>query len=211
MSESDFGKKTAAAETGRHHDKQHRTSFGKTTSRRSSNQRTRAAHHSKHRHQKGTTFMKKKASATALALFIVTLLFVTGSSTKAATFSTNGTFGPTVTFTSPSSALVTKDWKTLFTQTATVYTRNEGTFAPSTNGQYTNSITLCTAKTQTNQRWFTTDRFRSGTVKTSASNTVSGGQTGRFTIQQGNDPRFIINETTEFFDETNQGFNQFFF
>jgi hypothetical protein len=48
-------------------------------------------------------------------------------------------------------------------------------------------------------------------VKTSASNTVSGDQTARFTSQQGNDPSFTINETTEFFDETNQSFNQFFF
>jgi hypothetical protein len=208
MSESDFGKKTAAAETGRHHDKQHRTSFGKTTSRRSSNQRTRATHHSKNRHQKGTTLMKRKASATALVLFIVTLLLVTTTTSKAATFSAgDNTFSCATNFTNPTAGLDNTYGGTRFAPAGTVYTGDNGKFATGTGSQYT--ITWRAAKTTPRQSRFTNNR-----ITTVASNTAtarSDGQTGRFTIPQDTVSNFTVTDTSEFFDETNPDFDQFFF
>jgi hypothetical protein len=208
MSESDFGKKTSAAESGEHHGKQHRTSFGKSTSRRSSHQRTRATHPSKNRHQKGTTFMKRKGSATALALFI-TLLFATGGNTKAATFGTGNTFNCQTTFTKPTSGIVT-GWGTKFTLTGSVYTLDQGTFATNTGRRYFKSRTRSAVNTPSNQRQLTSNRFSSGTLNTSTASTVIGRETKRFTTPQGDGANFNFTETYDFFDESNQNINPFF-
>jgi hypothetical protein len=205
MSESDFGKKTAAAETGRHHDKQHRTSFGETTSRRSSNQRTRAAHHSKNQHQKGTTFMKRKATAIALVLFTVTLLFVTTTTLKAATFGTGNTAGGNVTFSNTASGVGNRDWETRFTSTAV--TLGGSTFATTACGQTARAVGWKTT-TPITQRWLRTNRSRTGTMNTSTSTT--GGITGRFTISQGTGSNFNFTDTGESFDGPDPNFNQFF-
>jgi hypothetical protein len=208
MVESDFGKKTSAAETGTHHGKQHRTSFGKTTSRRSSHQRTRATHHSKNRHQKGTTFMKSKASATALVLFIVTLLFVGGESTKAATFSTGDTFGGNVTLTTSTSRGVTKDTRTQFIQSGIKNTLDGSILATATGGQssvwnISNAVTACSK-----QKWITL--LNGGTATTRTASTGQVGGTVKFTTQQGNYTDVTFTESNGFFDDTDKNFNQVF-
>lgn len=204
MVESDFGKKTTAAETSTPHGKRHRTTFGKTTSERSNHSRTRANHHSKNRHQKGTTSMKRKASVTALVLLTATLVFFGGLKTTEAfgdgrTFSraTNPSYGTVAGF-------VTGQ-ETCFTRGITVSnTSIERTLATGFNVQTTKSKFSSTGTPTSGEKW-TVSTY---TNRTKGLNTTDSES---LAFSDGNDCNFNFDTQVEFFDETNQNFTQFNF